>query len=86
MRPRHFVDVVLRVDLFEQLPHNTWVKLLKLMAKDRCEECGSEQNLHAHHMDKNTENNCLANGICLCASCHANWHVELRQKTALTGL
>ena len=47
---------------------NKWLK------KERCEFCGSVENLENHHIDKNPINNKKDNIKTLCVSCHKNWH------------
>lgn len=44
------------------------------LRKNKCEICGSEQNLHAHHIDGNISNNVPENIQTLCGSCHAKHH------------
>lgn len=47
----------------------------------QCKECGSENNLHAHHIVPVKEDSSMVtdldNGKTLCASCHANKHPEI---------
>ena len=44
------------------------------MRLESCEKCGSKEQLHAHHKDKNITNNVRSNIMTLCASCHAKHH------------
>lgn len=48
----------------------------KAMYGDRCQECGSSEDIHVHHIDLNRENNPLdgSNWRVLCRSCHAKVH------------
>jgi len=43
-----------------------------------CQDCGDEENLHAHHIKKKSEVPELMfdinNGVTLCVSCHAERH------------
>ncbi len=39
--------------------------------------------LHSHHKDQNKENNCLANGECLCRSCHSKETIRANEETLL---
>lgn len=39
-----------------------------------CSLCGSQTDLHVHHIDRNPANNNLANLQTLCASCHLKLH------------
>jgi len=39
-----------------------------------CEKCGSEKNIHIHHIDKNRDNNKLDNLMALCCSCYNLLH------------
>ena len=41
---------------------------------DRCADCGSRDDLHVHHKDRNHENDDPANLVTLCASCHLKLH------------
>lgn len=70
-----------KFDIFEQIPHDAWVFLIKYIARFRCEACGAKFiDLEAHHLDKNHDNNCLANGVCVCKNCHVFFHVLMRAK------
>lgn len=69
----------------EQLPLPVWRELVKHRSDHCCEQCGDdysevrkrgERTLHAHHIDRNNSNNCLANGVALCGSCHAALHAH----------
>ena len=51
-----------------------WAWLVRYKAGLACEECGSSERLHAHHIDRNAKNSTLANGECLCQSCHTKRH------------
>ena len=42
--------------------------------KASCQECGSPNDLHVHHMDRNPANNDPVNLMTLCASCHLKLH------------
>lgn len=57
-----------------QLPDKLWRALVKFRAGYTCEECGTSEWLTAHHKDQDRENNCLANGVCLCRPCHNDVH------------
>jgi hypothetical protein len=39
-----------------------------------CADCGTTEQLHVHHKDRNHENNVQENLITLCASCHLKLH------------
>lgn len=41
---------------------------------DRCEVCGTAENLHAHHVDEDLTNNEPSNIQTLCGSCHLKHH------------
>lgn len=69
----------LNIGLFEQLPLRLWADLIKYIANYKCESCGSTIKLESHHLDKNTENNCIANGVCLCSGCHDFAHNRINQ-------
>lgn len=66
------MELNIPVDL--QLDRKLFVGLVKLRAEYKCEECGSDQYLTAHHIDGDRGNNCLANGRCLCRPCHNDVH------------
>lgn len=61
-----------QVDPNMQLPREMWRFLIVLQGK--CSRCPATADLVAHHRDEDKENNCLANGECLCRSCHAREH------------
>lgn len=42
----------------------------------QCEECGSSENLHGHHKDRNHNNDDSDNIATLCGSCHAKRHYQ----------
>lgn len=46
--------------------------LLASGAEQKCSECGSVQNLHAHHANGDHGDNRLENLVWLCVSCHNN--------------
>ena len=54
----------------------TWKK--KILSKGKCEICGSEENLDAHHIiswsDYPIGRIDVKNGMCLCHKCHCNEH------------
>jgi hypothetical protein len=56
-----------------------WSAMVRLRDK-QCKECGSEYELHAHHIKPYKDNPKLRydvnNGITLCAICHRKWHQE----------
>jgi hypothetical protein len=62
----------IEVDDTEILALRTWTVLVKLRAGHRCEECGSDEHLHAHHIDGDKTNCTLGNGQCLCRPCHTS--------------
>ena len=45
----------------------------------RCQNCGSSENLHAHHLAKRSQlgDDALDNLITLCANCHHNHHFPI---------
>jgi 5-methylcytosine-specific restriction endonuclease McrA len=57
--------------------HTAWSSLVKYRDK-KCKKCGSEYNLHAHHIKKFSLYDELKydvnNGITLCYSCHRKHH------------
>lgn len=55
--------------------HTTSKRINKnILKKDKCEICGSKENLDVHHKDNNWNNNNLDNLECLCRSCHSKEH------------
>ncbi|MGV9206323.1 MAG: HNH endonuclease [Promethearchaeia archaeon] len=40
--------------------------------KNKCAICGSESEMHVHHIDTDTTNNSPSNLITLCKECHSN--------------
>lgn len=55
-----------------------WKK--KVLSAGRCERCGSEERLEAHHIIKWADYPLgrfdVANGECLCHSCHTQEHID----------
>lgn len=41
---------------------------------DQCQECGTTEGLHVHHIDRDPTHNDPANLMTLCASCHIRLH------------
>lgn len=58
----------------------SWVK--KVVAKGKCESCGSTENLEAHHIIKWSDypkgRIDVNNGMCLCHKCHTEEHKDDR--------
>ena len=56
---------------------------------DSCSICQATQNLHVHHIDRDTANNTFENLQTLCASCHLKLHWkedrDARMKAASRG-
>lgn len=51
-----------------------WSELIKKRAKGRCEMCGRTTSLNSHHIISRSNLTLrwdLANGCCLCVSCHS---------------
>lgn len=46
----------------------------RVKQKDVCEDCGTTENLHIHHKDRNPANNEPSNLAVLCSSCHMKLH------------
>lgn len=88
-RIRYYHDELLlelRIHIFEQLPHRFWIGLIKHIANYKCEACGSRNKLEAHHLDRNRDNNCVANGVCLCMECHDYAHNLVRALGCIASL
>lgn len=55
-----------------------WSTLVKERDANKCTQCNSDQNLHAHHIKPYKDNIDLRydvnNGITLCSICHINYH------------
>ena len=75
IRVRGFM-VDIAVDVHAQLPLQTWRMLILALADGKCEKCSKPDQLHCHHIDGVRQNNCIANGMCLCGSCHVSWHKQ----------
>jgi hypothetical protein len=46
----------------------------RLHRGESCEECGTTEDLHVHHIDRNPANDAVENLATLCASCHLRLH------------
>lgn len=44
------------------------------LRKSACEQCGTEKNLHAHHINRDWSDNRPENIQTLCATCHLKYH------------
>ena len=74
----------LEVSQLEQKPpgrptykHMKWAKSVKNRDQNTCKRCGSQNNLHAHHVVSHwqqPDNWHVSNGITLCAKCHTEYH------------
>lgn len=51
----------------------------KLM-RDKCEACGGQTSLQAHHIDQVPANNALENVQTLCKHCHDFWHTAAKRR------
>lgn len=49
-------------------------KIGLVVGGEECHACGSTDQLHVHHKDRDRENNDVDNLIPLCASCHSKVH------------
>ena len=47
--------------------------------KDKCEACGYEKRLQAHHIDQDNTNNDPQNIQTLCKHCHDFWHTTQKR-------
>lgn len=56
------------------LPFYAWRELVVIRAERKCERCGTEGRMLAHHKDRDQSNNRLSNGECLCQPCHNREH------------
>lgn len=56
----------------EVLSSSQWTREVK--ARGKCERCPRTERLHAHHIDRDTTNNTIENGECLCVWCHDAEH------------
>lgn len=64
--------------------HTTARNINKLiLKKNKCEFCGSKNNLDIHHKDGNWQNNNLDNLICLCRSCHTKLEKNKNKKVCI---
>ena len=61
-----------------------WARIIK--AGVNCLRCGSERDLHAHHIIPVSADATLArsgfNGECLCSHCHQTFHAKYGKETA----
>lgn len=71
--------IVLAFDPNEHLPLAAWRFLVKRAAGFACERCDSADALHSHHKNRDKTDCRLANGECLCQTCHAEEHLTERQ-------
>jgi len=57
-----------------------WSRIIKLLAKEKCEICGRQNALNSHHWYKGKKSGGvrvrwnLNNGVCVCAGCHFEAH------------
>jgi hypothetical protein len=43
---------------------------------EKCESCGTKENLQRHHINLDTMDNSIHNLVVLCQSCHAAVHIK----------
>ncbi len=61
-------------------------RLSRAHLKTKCEACGDNRDLEAHHLDQDPTNNEESNIQTLCKYCHGFWHqASLRMKHAIAG-
>jgi len=80
------LDVVEFFDVDELLDRDTWMILVRMRGKGRCENCGQKvgdvyRQFHAHHKDGDGANNRLRNGELLCPTCHSRAHMALEGRS-----
>jgi hypothetical protein len=51
-----------------------------------CSECGTDNDLHVHHIDRNPANNDPANLQTLCSSCHLKLHWREDRAKRMVGV
>ena len=56
-----------------------------ILQKNKCEVCGSKNNLDVHHKDENPSNNNPSNLLVVCRSCHMKIH-RPKPKCKVCGL
>lgn len=44
---------------------------------EMCQQCGAEEHIEVHHIDRDRQNNALENLEVLCRSCHGDRHSKL---------
>lgn len=56
----------------------------KVIRRDghRCQECGTPNSLHVHHIDGDARNDAMTNLRTLCEDCHKDADAELREQRA----
>jgi len=68
-------------NLRKKSEYNDWRKSVKDRDNNKCVDCGSEINLHAHHIVPISEDKSkafdLENGVTVCVECHADRHKEM---------
>ncbi|WP_157575373.1 HNH endonuclease signature motif containing protein [Haloferax sp. Q22] len=72
-------DVFDKADQVKEDQDLTWPEFLEKAADElekECAVCGSEENIHSHHIDGDRDNNSPDNLITLCASCHREVHSD----------
>ena len=72
----------------EKEHNNNWkggVMYRHLVTIDKCEKCGSTENLLVHHKDFNHSNNEICNLMVLCKRCHQNLHSIRDEKGRFTS-
>lgn len=62
--------------------YSLWRSAVFLRDEYQCQQCGKRKNLHAHHIEKVSENLSrifdITNGVTLCITCHQEQHPELQ--------
>jgi hypothetical protein len=58
--------------------HTAWARMVKHRDEYTCTNCGSQENLEAHHIiqykDSEKLRYCIDNGVTLCNKCHKEYH------------